>query len=422
VLREEIGGSLWIDLPAKKACLMLVRFNRSSLSMKTLLALVFLFGIASVARANAETDEPVASTAAALAAIQNEYKLITAAAYAALESLPDTPEGNEQGATRWHQLEREQAEVLAKVVELVRSDPGSETGFAALLWMTKNAGDHPMGAVGLELMTEHYAAAPSIGNAVAGIAYYIPWSGSPSHQPTVNFLKAVAEKNPDRTIRGQAALGLASLTKRRIQRAEWDADPNLGHIIGEAEEAFEAILRDYGDCPNLRSVGIRPAQSTLREEAERELHEIQNLALGKIAPEIEGEDLDGTQMTLSEHRGKVVLLVFWASWCAPCMAEVPGEKELVERFKGRPFVLVGVNGDYSKAAAAKAVIQHEISWRSFWNGEKGPGGPIPLAWNVKSWPTTYVIDHQGTIRHKNISGTLGDKLETLVTAAEETVP
>jgi hypothetical protein len=84
--------------------------------------------------------------------------------------------------------------------------------------------------------------------------------------------------------------------------------------------------------------------------------------------------------------------------------------------------LVGVNGDYSKAAAAKAVIQHEISWRSFWNGEKGPGGPIPLAWNVKSWPTTYVIDHQGTIRHKNISGTLGDKLETLVTAAEETVP
>ena len=102
------------------------------------------------------------------------------------------------------------------------------------------------------------------------------------------------------------------------------------------------------------------------------------------------------------------------------MDEVPQEKALVERFKGRPFALVGVNGDSSKMSAAKAVTENQISWPSFWNGKEGPGGPIPVAWNVRSWPTIYVLDGQGVIRYKNLRGKrLDEAVEQLVSAAEK---
>ena len=52
-----------------------------------------------------------------------------------------------------------------------------------------------------------------------------------------------------------------------------------------------------------------------------------NLAVGKPAPEIEGVDVDGKPLKLSDYKGKVVVLVFWGSWCGPCMAQVPHERE-----------------------------------------------------------------------------------------------
>jgi thiol-disulfide isomerase/thioredoxin len=236
----------------------------------------------------------------------------------------------------------------------------------------------------------------------------------------VNLLNAVVAKNPDRTARGQAALGLAWVAKRKFQQVESKANPDAGHLAAEAEKAFESVLRDFGDCPNLRTVGARPATSTLGGEAEPELYELRHLRIGQIAPEIEGKDLDDIRFKLSDYRGKVVLLVFWASWCGPCMNAVPREKALVERFKGRPFVLVGVNGDGSKSSATKAVADHQIFWRSFWNGKEGPGGPIAVAWNVRGWPTVYVLDQQGAIRHRNPAGNaLEDSLEALVSAVEK---
>jgi hypothetical protein len=81
-----------------------------------------------------------------------------------------------------------------------------------------------------------------------------------------------------------------------------------------------------------------------------------------------------------------------------------------------PFVLIGVNGDEKKEDATKAVTKHHIPWRSFWNGRKGP---ISTAWNVRGWPTIYVIDHKGTIRHKYLHGKrLDEPLEKFVSEAE----
>jgi hypothetical protein len=101
------------------------------------------------------------------------------------------------------------------------------------------------------------------------------------------------------------------------------------------------------------------------------------------------------------------------------MADVPHERELVTQFSGKPFVLIGVNGDEDKAKALRAVSKNLISWRSFWNGPKAAFGPIAMAWNVHAWPKVYVIDQNGVIRHTNLYGKeLDAPLAKLVAEAE----
>jgi hypothetical protein len=82
----------------------------------------------------------------------------------------------------------------------------------------------------------------------------------------------------------------------------------------------------------------------------------------------------------------------------------PHERSLVKRLEGKPFALLGVNSDTDKTKLKKRLAEEKITWRSFWNGPKGPDGPISHAWNVRGWPTVYVLDAKGVIRFKHVRG------------------
>ena len=136
-----------------------------------------------------------------------------------------------------------------------------------------------------------------------------------------------------------------------------------------------------------------------------------------MAPDLEGEDVGGRRLRLLDYRGKVVVIVFWASWCGPCMEMVPHERELVKRKRDRPFVLLGVNGDDDRAKAAEVMAKEAMTWPSLWNG--GATGGVVERLGVRSWPTIYVIDAQGVIRYKNERGeALKKAVDRLLTEAE----
>jgi hypothetical protein len=111
------------------------------------------------------------------------------------------------------------------------------------------------------------------------------------------FLRAVLEKNPHHEVQGYACFVLTRLLKGRAGKAE-----------GEIERLLERVATEYADLkePNY--------QRPLGEIAKGELFEIKHLAIGKLVPDIEGEDLDGKKFKLSDYRGKVVLLDFWGHW------------------------------------------------------------------------------------------------------------
>ena len=81
------------------------------------------------------------------------------------------------------------------------------------------------------------------------------------------------------------------------------------------------------------------------------------------------------------------------------MEMVPSEIKLAERMKGKPFALIGVNGDAVRNDAKRAIEKENITWPSFWSKE-GPRGPIPTAWNIQGWPTVLLLDPNGVIRFK----------------------
>ena len=82
----------------------------------------------------------------------------------------------------------------------------------------------------------------------------------------------------------------------------------------------------------------------------------------------------------------------------------PHERSLVTRLRDKPFALVGVNSDPDRDQLRKRMAEEKITWRSFWNGPAGTDGPIARAWNVRGWPTVYVLDHKGIIRFKDGRG------------------
>ena len=92
----------------------------------------------------------------------------------------------------------------------------------------------------------------------------------------------------------------------------------------------------------------------------------------------------------------------------------PHERSLVKRLEGKPFALLGINSDRDKGKLKERMKEEQITWRSFWNGKEGTRGPISTEWNVRGWPTLFLIDHKGVIRHKWLGNPGDEKLDAAI--------
>lgn len=125
---------------------------------------------------------------------------------------------------------------------------------------------------------------------------------------------------------------------------------------------------------------------------------VTKLTVGKTAPDIVGDDLDGVPLKLSDYRGKVVLLVFSGEWCGICRTQYPYERLLQELYTGWPFAILGVESGDDPNVARKSNSTEGLLFRRWWNGDARADGTIASSWNVVGWPAAYLIDAQGVIR------------------------
>ena len=125
-----------------------------------------------------------------------------------------------------------------------------------------------------------------------------------------------------------------------------------------------------------------------------------NQFINKPAPDFQVTDLMGETLSLAQYRGQVVLLDFWATWCGPCIAEMPNVKRTYEKYKDQKFQIVGISLDNSTAPLEAYIEKEGIAWRQYLDS----GAKVSLLYNVRAIPSTFLIDGAGIIRKVNLRG------------------
>ena len=217
---------------------------------------------AAVFQANGDEPSPPSKRVAELEA---EVAAAEQAFNAVREKLSDA-----EFQTQREAFKKKRLSAFNEALEIVQADPASPGGFAALVWLlrTPQAQNFAGFPTVLSLMIEHHAANPAIGKGLAVLAFYLPeWLPDvPIDEPAAELFQAVIEKNRDKTVRGHAVLGQAKLSRKKYVRANLHGAADANKLEALAEEQLQAVIRDYGDCQNLREPG---AQAVFSHAARR---------------------------------------------------------------------------------------------------------------------------------------------------------
>ncbi len=116
---------------------------------------------------------------------------------------------------------------------------------------------------------------------------------------------------------------------------------------------------------------------------------------GQPAPDFALKSASGENMRLSEHRGDVVMINFWATWCGPCRQEMPLLDELYTRYQRVGFNLLGVNIDDDAAGAMRMIQELGVNFPVLFDSRK----EVSKLYEVEAMPTTVLLDREGRVRH-----------------------
>ena len=131
------------------------------------------------------------------------------------------------------------------------------------------------------------------------------------------------------------------------------------------------------------------------EAVQAALYKALKLQPGQPAPEFTLYDLDGQPVSLNQFKGQVVLLDFWASWCAPCIGDLPDLRAIKEKAADQPLVFLNLSLDTDEAAWREAIDKHEIEGVHV--RADGWGADVAKSYQVNSLPSYYLVDSQGLI-------------------------
>ncbi len=199
--------------------------------------------------------------------------------------------------------------------------PGTEVAAGAPIWIASNSQDPEQSGPALDTLIADHIESPHM-KTVCGMLTYRLGDGEA-------LLQKIYDSSPDHEVKGTACYTMARNLMQQVSAARTlkDADADLKAVYeswmgadatarlsqtdpkvlaGKAEKLFELVVGVYADVPT--------RGATLGKAAECNLFELRHLQIGMVAPDIEGEDIDGVAFKLSDYRGKVVVLDFWGDW------------------------------------------------------------------------------------------------------------
>jgi thiol-disulfide isomerase/thioredoxin len=174
------------------------------------------------------------------------------------------------------------------------------------------------------------------------------------------------------------------------------------------------IRSQEGEADKSRALAQTLLESTIQEEAKESVRRMIRKFefLGKPL-ELKFTASDGRAVDLAKMRGKVVMIDFWASWCVPCMIELPKVKAAYEKLQPKGFEIVGINLDEEKADMERVLTKANLTWPQSFDGLAWES-PLVARFGITSIPTIWLLDKKGIVRDLNPANNLEDRVEKLL--------